>query len=213
MTTTNTTARLVAYVNENSNAYLLVRTNEDSRDFLTMGKGTIDLVNVPNDSDVAKGLKARAKNSQNLGKHAKTLMSSVLPKTANAMAVLQAVINDPDNRDDYVTGVVIGTTKKTARKEKKTSERNAEGTFTLADLAKKHSLSPREVRAKFRKLMSKPDAGWVFTNDRLEEITQLMKGKAAEDQVKAKPAKGIAPKAKRVTKAKTTKRTPIKKAA
>lgn len=203
---TTNTARV--FVNHNRNVFLLVRTNEDTNDYLTMGSGIIDLVTI--DQNQAKEDLKATRNS--FPKAIDTFIASVLPKTDKASRILAKAKADP-SQDDFVTGTAA-TTKK-AKKVKAPSPRKAEGVFTLADLAKEQGLNPREVRAKFRKLMAKPEGGWIFANDRRDEILQMMMGKEVKPVVQKKAPVTKKPAKAKITKAQgvVTKRKPIKKAA
>ncbi len=191
--------RITAFFNDNRETYLLVREGESLNNYLNMAKGVIDVLTL--DKESANELTPAPKANQDLVKNANTLKSSVLPKTPLATLVLaQIIANEDKNCIDFVTAAeaLIQTgDKKTSRKvvdgknktkkEKKQSPRNAEGTFTLADLARELKLDPRDVRAQFRKAeMVKPEGGWVFPKSKRDEIKALIKGET--------PAKKVAPK-------------------
>lgn len=216
----------IAFYNNARETFVTVRANAGSVDFITMRSGTIDIENIEEKSELGLELKAAPKDSQNIQRIAEQLSKSVLPKTPRAIAVLaQIKANTDKSRVDFLTAAdetlqKINSTSKVHRsghpvKAKKdtvkANPRKAEGMFSLADLARELSLDPREVRAKFRKAnMVKPEAGWVFPNNRRKEILSLVKGesKAAPKANKAKAAEKVPPVNSAKTKA-STKNAPV----
>ncbi len=213
--------RITAFFNDNRETYLLVREGESTNNYLNMARGVIDVLTL--DKESADELKPAPKANQDLVKNANTLKSSVLPKTPLATLVLaQIIANEDKDRTDFVTAaealvqtggkktsrkVVNGKEKTKKEKEKKQSPRNAEGTFTLADLARELKLDPRDVRAQFRKAeMVKPDGGWVFPEAKRDEIKALIKGEAPAKKVAPKKAPGVTKKAAEENKAPETKK-------
>lgn len=211
-----------AYINSNGETFLLVRVNEDTNDYLTMRKGIIDVETISKDEAIDT-LTTSKTLSQNLVKNATTLSKSVLPKTPLAQGVINLILSSKDTLDDYVTpqekimtqanqAQAKQAVKKQRAKDKKPSLRKADGVFTLADLARELKLDPRDVRAKFRKAnMTKPEGGWIFPNEKRNEIKALITGKSAPAK-KPEPTKPVPPKGgkKEVVKAAPKKAAPKK---
>lgn len=223
----------IAYFNNARETFVQVRDNGPTVEFLTMQTGTIDVVVVDKLSDLGRELKPAPKTSQNLGRIAEQLSKSVLPKTPRAIAVLALILANQDKtRTDFVTEAdanlaelnskarthKVGAKRTTTAEKKAAPLRKQEGFFALADLVRELGMNPREVRAQFRKAkMAKPEGGWVFPNDRREEITALVKGesapaKKAETSKKA-AKKPVTAKTKSAPKAKTSVKVDLRKAA
>lgn len=175
---------MTCYFNNARETYLLVRVNEDTCDYLNMSKGIVQMVTLSKEGAEHDELKLAPKSNQDLMKNATSLKKSVLPKSPLALAILNQILeNTEKDRTDYVTKAEEimekqGTTeKKVVKKVKKPSNRNQDGFFALADLARELKLDPRDIRAKFRKAkMEKPEGGWVFPNAEKAKILAIIKG-------------------------------------
>lgn len=64
---------------------------------------------------------------------------------------------------------------------------NKEGLTSLADLCAEIGIEPREARQTLRKKFTKPDAGWYFNEQQVEEVKKILgKGNDADKKVHGK---------------------------
>ncbi len=181
----NTPAKITARLlrNANSNVFILVRQGDDANEYLTMGKGVIEVVSLPH-TDVADLTVVK----QSFPKAIATFSKSVLLKTPQAMRCLAAASLNPELRD-FMTGneEPQKVTKRAAKKAAKKAKVDLTGMVTVASLARELGINPREARAKMRKAMTKPAAGWVFEEARREEIVAVLQGGDREVEPTTEP--------------------------
>lgn len=157
-------------------SYLLVCKSPTYNYFLTLHRGQVEVEKHGVHSEFMNTLKAYSRCDL---KHAAEIyLKSTLPKTDEALEILDRIQFSPLDRSTFFDKVPVERERKKkvrlTKKEKITVKAN---TISLEKICEDLGISPSAVRARFRRAKTqKPGSKWAWPKSQVPEIMKMIKG-------------------------------------
>lgn len=166
-------ATMVYLTRQGNYSYLLVSSTERFNYFLTLHKGQVEIERHGTKSEFMLGLRPHSKCGI---KHAaKIYMTSTLPKTDQAMEVLDAIMLSSLDRVNFFSYQPVEREKR-ERLTKKERTRLKANTIKLEKICDDLGVEPSVVRSRFRrKGIERPGGKWAWPKSQVSEIIKQIK--------------------------------------
>ena len=154
-------------------SYLLVRSGDRYNHYLRLHEGTVELIRFHKESELVLRLRPYPKHG--LRKAAQVYMSSPLPKTDEAQAVLESILASTD--DDQMNFVFDASEKqkldRPSRQERQAKKANQ---VSLEQICEELEITPNRARGIFRRNnIDKPGARWEWNKSERDQVVKMIK--------------------------------------